>query len=79
MTQLYTYYPEFDDQDCLLWCVYENATQQVIDTFIFEEDAQEFMEFLKSGGGFAGFTPRFVLTKVPKPDINEAFLSEFAE
>ena len=79
MKKLYTYYPEFNDNDELLWLVYENATQQIVADFWFEEDAEEFTEFLSKGGGFAGFTPRFILTKVPKPDINDAFLAEFAE
>lgn len=79
MKKLYTYYPEFNDNDELLWLVYEEATSQVVAEFFFEDDAQEYSEFLGNGGGFAGFTPRFVLTKIPKSDINAAFLAEFAE
>ena len=77
--QLYTYYPEFDDNDFLLWKVYENITEQVVAEFVFEEDAQEFCQFVERGGAFAGFTPAFILTKVPKPDINQAFSMEFSE
>lgn len=74
----YEHYPELDEDDCLLWHVYETATKQIIDSFLFEEDAVEFKEHLQRGGGFNGFTPSFMLTKVPKPDINEAFAAEFA-
>lgn len=76
--RLYTYYPEFDENDYLLWHVFEHATQQVIQSFFFEEDAQEMMKFFESGGGFCGHTPSFILTKPPVNDINEAFSIEFA-
>lgn len=78
MNRLYTYYPEIDEDDCLLWHVYENTTQQIIDSFLFEDDAVEFMEYLESGRGFNGFTPNFMLVKTPKTDINAAFSAEFA-
>lgn len=79
MNRLYTYYPEFDKDDCLLWHVYETATQQVISSCVFEDDAQEICEGLESGKGFAGFTPSFMLNRVLiKSDINEAFTAEFA-
>lgn len=79
MKKLYRYYHEFDTDDCLVWHVLENATNQIVESFYFEDDAQQWCSFWEKGGGFAGFTPRFFLTKVPKPDINEAFLAEFAE
>mgnify|MGYP006272959241 CR=1 FL=1 len=75
----YTVYHEFDENDCLLWHVFENTTQQVISTFIFEDDAQEYCRFLEKGGAFAGFTPSFVLKKTHSIDINDAFAAEFAE
>lgn len=78
MDRLYTYYPEFDDNDFLMWHVYENATQQVVESFVFEEDAIGFMESLENGYGFHGFTPSFMLVKAPKTDINAAFSAEFA-
>ena len=77
--KLYSYYPEFNGDDELLWIVFEESTNSVVAEFFFEDDAREYATFLDNGGGFAGFTPRFILTKVPKPDINEAFLAEFAE
>lgn len=76
--RLYTYYPEFDEDDCLVWHVFENATQRIIDSFLFEEDAVDFMESLENGYGFHGFTPAFMLIKTPKTDINTAFSAEFA-
>lgn len=78
MERTYTYYPELDADDCLVWHVYENPTRQIIETFLFEEDAAEFMYELEDGKGFNGFTPSFMLVKVPKNDINAAFAAEFA-
>lgn len=80
MDRKYTYFPEFDEYDCLEWCVYENDTHQVISSFIFEEDAVEFMYKLENGHGFDGFTPSFMIrkTNIPIKDINEAFSAEFA-
>lgn len=79
MKKPYTYYHEFDNDDHLMWHVHETATDQIIESFYFEDDAQEWSKFWSNGGGFAGFTPSFILTKVSKGDINEAFLAEFAE
>lgn len=73
----YTYYPEFNANDELLWFVYENASKQVVAQFFFEDDAQELCEFLEKGGGFAGFTPEFILRKV-LINTNEAFEMKFA-
>jgi hypothetical protein len=75
--RLYTYYPEFDENDFLLWKVYETMTNQVVGEFVFEDEAQEYMEKLESGFAFAGYTPSFILRKVPT-DINDAFAAEFA-
>ena len=74
----YTYYPELDQDDCLLWHVYERSTDQIIESFLFEEDAAEFAVNLEKGCGFQGFTPSFMLVKAPKTDINAAFSAEFA-
>lgn len=79
MNRLYTYYPRFDSEDNLLWTVFETATEQVVGEYFFEEDAQDFMMFLESGGGFFGFTPSFMLRKAPiHININDAFAAEFA-
>jgi hypothetical protein len=79
MKKVYTYYPEFNANDELLWCVYENSTAQVVAEFFFEDDAQEYSEFLEHGGAFAGFTPSFVLKKTQSSNINDAFTANFAE
>ena len=61
------------------WAVHEKMTDQIIDTFIFEDEAQEYRGFLEAGGGFNGFTPTFMLNRVEIPmDINEQFLFELA-
>ena len=79
MKNLYTYYHEFDENENLLWHVYENATQQIITSFFFEDDAMAYSRFLENGGGFAGFTPSFIIKKTQSIDINDAFAAEFAE
>jgi hypothetical protein len=79
MKQLYTYYPEFADDECVYWRVYENNTKQIIHSFFFEDDAQEYCFFLEKGGAFAGFTPSFITKKNPvAKNIDEAFSLEFA-
>jgi hypothetical protein len=63
-----------------MWEVYETASEHVIDTFHFEDDAIEYAEFLENGGAFDGFTPSFVLTQVALPDdINQKFNNLFHE
>ena len=71
----YTYYPEFNAEDELLWKVYEKASQQVVAECWFEDDAAETVKFLTNGGGFAGFTPSFMLRRMPVINTNEDFLS----
>lgn len=75
----YTYYPEFDENEDVVWLVEENATAQILGEFWFEDDAAEFTKFLEKGGGFAGFTPSFVLKKTNLGNINDAFMAEFSE
>ena len=79
MKKQYTYYHEFDNHENLLWHVFENPTQQVIASFFFEDDAQDYCRFLENGGGFSGFTPSFIIKKTHSIDINDAFAAEFAE
>jgi hypothetical protein len=56
------------------YCVYENATEQVYDFFLFENEAKFCKNFLETGGSFDGFTPSFMLRKVTVPsDINNMF------
>jgi hypothetical protein len=74
----YKYYPEFNNNEELLWLVFEHRSDQVVAEFFFEEDAQELCKFLEKGGGFAGFTPAFILQRVPVQDINSNFQAEFS-
>jgi hypothetical protein len=64
-----------------VWGVYEHATNHVVDSFFFEEDAQELAQFMEYGGAFDGFTPAFVIAKVelPKEHINHMFTQAFSE
>lgn len=50
----------------LCWAVYESATEQIIDRYMFQEDAMKHMKFLRSGGGFAGHTPAFLFNNYKK-------------
>lgn len=64
----------FKNNNDYLWAVFELATEQVIDTFYFEEDANALAKTLDRGRGFAGWTPAFLLTKVVvKENINQKF------
>ena len=74
----YDCYPQIDNNDYLHWYVYEKISEQIVAEFFFEDDAQEYCEFLESGGAFAGFTPSFIIKKVPIQNINENFQAEFA-
>lgn len=76
---LYTYYPKFVDYEDVVWLVDEVATEQIVGEFWFEDDAAEFASFLENGGGFAGFTPSFILKKTQLGNINDAFAAEFVE
>ena len=61
-----------------LWCVFEKATEQVVNSFYFEEEANDYAKFLANGGAFAGFTPSFILNEFEtnrNPDINTGFES----
>ena len=78
MKNLYSYYPEIENDD-VLWLVYEKATSQVVAEFFFEDDAAEYCQFLTNGGAFAGFTPTFIIKKTQSIDINDAFAVRFAE
>jgi hypothetical protein len=70
----YTIHTLKDNEGDFFFGVYEEATEQVIDFFFFQEDAKKTAKFMELGGAFAGFTPSFVLRKVPaKPDLNQKF------
>ena len=66
------------DQDDFFWGVAENKTEQIIDTFFFQEDAEQYARFLSKGGGFDGFTPSFMLQSFKIPEsLDESFLRQF--
>lgn len=77
MRKNYTYYPEFNEGDELLWLVYEEPTSQVVAEFFFEDDASEYCSFLEKGGAFSGFTPAFILRRM-EIDTNDAFSMKFS-
>ena len=56
-----------------VWCVMENQTEQLIKAFEFEDEAEDYSEFLNQGGAFDGFTPSFVLREVTVSNINQEF------
>lgn len=59
-----------------IWCVMETKTEQLIEAFEFEDEAEEYKQFLMNGGAFDGFTPSFILREVVVPtNVN----SEFAD
>lgn len=66
------------EEDSYFWGVVENKTEQLINAFFFQEDAVNYASFLEEGGGFAGFTPSFVLNSVKVPEsLDETFMREF--
>lgn len=68
-----------EDNNDYYWGTYETTTDQLIRSFVFEDDAAEYTEFLNDGGAFAGFTPHFILQEVAVPkDINSEFSANFA-
>lgn len=46
--------------------VEERATDYIIRAFNTRDEAKKYMKFLNLGGGFAGFTPSFILNKSSK-------------
>lgn len=67
-----------NDRGDFLWSVYENASEQIVDSFVFEEDALNAIKFWRRGGGFNGWTPAFMTRKNYKPkDLNEDFRISF--
>lgn len=69
----------YQDENDFLWSVIETQTGQVIESYVFEEEAENYAEFLNAGGAFNGFTPSFVLREVVVSDnINDQFLFEVA-
>lgn len=73
----YTVHVAEDDENNFFHVVYENATEQIIDYFFFEDEATDYALFLNKGGAFNGFTPKFILKEVEIPmedyDVNRKF------
>lgn len=65
-------YDLYIDQNFLFEIV-EKETGFVVDRMFFEDDANERLHFLNSGGAFDGWTPEFMLNSIPKSNLNEAF------
>jgi hypothetical protein len=64
-----------DDFD-FIWCVMETSTDQLIKAFEFEEEAEEYCDFLNEGGAFDGWTPPCILQEVVlTQDLNREFSS----
>jgi hypothetical protein len=61
------------------WQVFETGTNQVVGTFYFEDEAYDLAMFYNEGGGFAGFTPSFMLQSVTPSvtDVNDEFTRIF--
>lgn len=67
-------------EDDFIWCVMETQTEQLIQAFEFEDEAEEYCDFLNEGGAFDGFTPPFVLREVTvSRNINHEFSEMLAE
>jgi hypothetical protein len=63
-----------DHDNNTYYCVFENYTEQVLDFFLIESEANKKKKLLDKGGAFDGFTPEFVLRKVNSYiDINNKF------
>lgn len=63
-----------DNDFDFVWSVKERETNQIINTFMFMDDAKEYCQFLENGGGFNGFTPAFMLNSIKtKDNLNESF------
>jgi hypothetical protein len=78
MNQKYDIVVVKDDTD-YFFCLYENATEQAIDFFLFKDDAEDKLEFLNRGGAFDGFTPSFLLKEVVLPKTQKEINTNFEE
>lgn len=63
------------DED-FIWCVIETKTDQLMRAFEFQDDADDYCEFLNRGGAFDGFTPPFILREVT---LSKTLNQEFSE
>lgn len=73
MSEYYVLPVETEEKD-FIWCVMETSTEQLIDAFLFKDDALEYANFLGRGGAFDGWTPSFILQEVASSrDMNQEF------
>lgn len=79
MSNYYVIPVETEDKD-FIWCVMEQTTEQMIDAFLFNDDALEYANFLEQGGGFNGWTPSFILREVAvSRNLNHEFAAFVSE
>ena len=70
----YFYVLTLEVESNFIWCVIETQTEQLIEAFEFEDEAEEYKKFLMKGGAFDGFTPSFILREVVVPtNVNHEF------
>jgi hypothetical protein len=63
-----------------IWCVMERTTEQLIEAYLFKDDAIEYSKFLNNGGGFDGWTPSFILQEVVvSKNMNQEFSAFVSE
>jgi len=78
MSEVYEIVVGQTEQGDFLWSVYEPSSEQIVESFLFEDAARKFKRFASNGGAFAGFTPSFMTKKFHKPlDINVEFALSF--
>ena len=78
--ELYKIFPVEDDEGHHFFCLFEVKTNQVLDFFLFKDDAVNRKEFIERGGAFVGFTPKFMLNMVEVPNnTNEEFFKLLEE
>lgn len=79
MSNYYVIPVETEDKD-FIWCVMERTTDQMIDAFLFNDDALEYANFLERGGAFSGWTPSFILREVAvSRNLNNEFAAFISE
>lgn len=79
MSNYYVLPVETEEHD-FVWCVMERTTEQLIEAYLFKDDALEYANFLEKGGAFDGWTPSFMLQEVVVPkDLNQEFSTYLAD
>jgi hypothetical protein len=57
-----------DDQNQPCYFLWENASEQYVNSFNSYDEARSYVRFLKRGGGFVDFTPAFMVRLTPIED-----------